>query len=214
SPDLHGALLIACRELALTVIATGHTARARSAWLALHAYATALTQQEWRGFAPGSIRTVTDPESGRRWQQAALTGLAFTELLDGNMLECARYLERADEFALQGTLSPGSTCVLGEIARAHLSVELQRPDQLTAAQARLEPLQDRVGPWPALLIAEAEAAHLHRGVDWASAQLEAGMAHARLPLNGAASWDGWLATYRVQLNTTAGRLTQAESLLE
>ena len=210
----HGALLVVCRELALTVIAAGQTARARSAWLALHAYATALTRQDWCGFAPGSIRTVSDPESGRRWQQAALNGLAFTELLDGNMLECARYLERADELALQGTLSPGSTWVLGEIARAHLSVELQRPDQLTAAQARLEPLQDRVEPWPALLIAEAEATRLQRGVDWASAQLEADIAHAQLPLNGAASWDGWLAAYRVQLNTVAGRLTLAKSLLD
>ncbi|MHA3683373.1 LuxR C-terminal-related transcriptional regulator [Leucobacter sp. HY1908] len=209
----HGALLIVCRELALTVIAAGHTSRARSAWLALHSYACALEEQEWRGFASGSIRTVTDPESGLKWQQAALSGLAFTELLDGNMLECARYLERADAIAFQGITAPGSTWVLGEIARAHLSVELQRPDQLTAAQARLEPLQDRVEPWPALLIAEAEATRLQRGVDWASAQLEANITHARLSMNGAASWDGWLAAYRVQLNTVAGQLAHAKSLL-
>lgn len=206
-----GGLLVFYRELATTALLTGDFDRARRNWSRLRARAERLVAASRSGLPLDSARSVTDAESGHRWLLAALSGAAFTELLDGDMRRCAELLDEAEELASEtGASAPGISWVGGEIVRAHLSYELRDESMLVRAMARLEPLVDRIEQWPLLLIAEAASTRYRRGADWALSHLRArltGMDESRRPVG---RWRDYLTGYRIMLHSVLGDLAAAE----
>ncbi|XPP27714.1 MAG: LuxR C-terminal-related transcriptional regulator [Leucobacter sp.] len=209
-----GGLPMYYRELASTALMTGDFERARRNWDRLRTYAERLSSAPWSGFPHASTRSVTDVESGHRWQLTALSEMAFTELLDGDMRRCAELLAAAYELGTRtGARAPGISWIGGEIAVAHLSYELRDESLLARAMARLEPLIDRIEPWPLLLLAETSSTRYLRGADWALSQLNARLAGIDEARRQAGRWNDYLTGYRAMLHTVIGDLTVADRVL-
>ncbi|MCB1273786.1 MAG: hypothetical protein KDB25_05260 [Leucobacter sp.] len=176
----HGSLPTFYREIAATALAAGDLRRARRNLERLRAHAERLIAAPWNGFPYGSVRTVTDVESGRRWLLAALNELAFTEFIEGDKPRCAELLAEIEAItATTGASATGLSWVGGEVARAHLAYENGDQGLLDTATERLAPVRDRIEHWPVLLIAQAEFRRREFGASRALIELQAGIDAAR-----------------------------------
>lgn len=209
-----GAAPVYHREIALTALGVGDLEGARRNWELLLGHAETRIRKP-QDPHPRDTRTVTDTVSGQRWRLAALSGLAFTEMLEGRMDRCAALLAEFDACSDEtGASAPASTWVVGEIARAHLAYARADDSLLQRALERLTPLRDRVESWPVLLIGEAETVRSQRGAEWALAQMQArleqdglGAAH-RTPM-----WQQCIGGYQTMLTIAVGDLAGASKLL-
>ena len=209
-----GSLPTYLREAATTALMVGDFDRARRNLQQLQQLAERKITKPWAGFSFDSTRTVTDTQSGSRWVLTALSELAFTEALDGNMNECARVLAEMDAWhAAHQVSAPGISWIGAEIARAHLSYELEDEFQLYHAVTKLTPYLDRIEAWPLLLIAEAASLRNTHGNGKALAHIDASLENLAgiLPANGA--WTEFLLCYQALLRTTSGDLAKADHLL-
>lgn len=209
-----GSLPTYLREAATTALMVGDFDRARRNLQQLQQLAERKIAKPWAGFSFDSTRTVTDTQSGSRWVLTALSELAFTEALDGNMNECARVLAEMDAWhAAHQVSAPGISWIGAEIARAHLSYELEDEFQLYHAVTKLTPYLDRIEAWPLLLIAEAASLRNTHGNGKALAHIDASLENLAgiLPANGA--WTEFLLCYQALLRTTSGDLAKADHLL-
>lgn len=211
---LSGSLPTYYREAAATALMVGDFASARRNLERLQHHSERMIAKPWHGFPYASTRTVTDTESGSRWLLTALGELAFAELLDGDMRRCAELLAEMDGRAAQsGSVAPGISWTGGEIARAHLSYELNDPSLLEQAAARLAPLGDRLEAWQLLLIAETAATRSARGPEVALAHLQSAI--ARIGQAPAPSrWTESLSGFEAMLCTSIGNFQRAEQILD
>ncbi len=160
----------------------------------------------------GSSHTVAD--SGTRWLLAALSGLAFADLLDGDLRSCADILAEFDELAERtGAQAPSIGWVGAEIARAHLSYELADEALLDAATSRLSSLALRLDSWPLLVIAQAAWIRRVRTTCSALAHLRAGTAQVGELPQRARRWSEFVLTFEIRLCTCLGDLPVAAALL-
>lgn len=160
----------------------------------------------------GSSRTVAD--SGTRWLLAALSGLAFADLLDGDLRGCAAVLAEFDELATRtGAQAPSIGWVGAEIARAHLSYELADETLLDAATSRLSSLALRLDSWPLLVLAQAAWIRRVRTTCSALAHLRAGTAQAGELPQRARRWSEFVLGFEIRLCTCLGDLPAAAALL-
>ncbi len=214
SGSLVGSLPSYYREAAATAIMGSDLAQTRRSLEHLRRHSDWLLKRNARAMPHASTRRVNDAESGKRWMLVALGELAFTEVLDGNMNECARLLTEMDTWrAAHQVNAPGIAWIGAEIARAHLSYELEDEFLLYHAVTRLTPYLDRIEAWPLLLIAEAASLRNTHGNEQALAHIDSSLLNlaATLPPNGA--WSEYLFTYQAMLRITIGDLAQAEQLL-
>lgn len=215
-PPLGGSLPTYYREGAATALSAGDFAQARRFLDRLRRHSENRISARWIGFARASTRTVTETQAGNRWLLAALSELAFTELIDGDMRRCAELVSEMDTVAAStGESGPGISWIGAELARAHLSYEWLDPAYLEYAAAKLAPLSDRLEPWPLLLMAEAASMRNERGAEWALVHLRASASNANFPaqLQAQNKWVKSLTEFQAMLSTTSGDLSQAERLL-
>ncbi|MFT4232130.1 MAG: LuxR C-terminal-related transcriptional regulator [Leucobacter sp.] len=160
----------------------------------------------------GSGRTLTD--SGNRWLLVALGGLAFAELLEGDMRSCADALGKMDELIERtGAVAPSISWAGAEIARAHLSYELGDDALLQRANARLGPLGPHLEYWPLLIVAQAESLRRVRSTCSALAHLKAGVLEIPEIPRSSNSWSEYLLGYEIMLRTSLGDLSASAELL-
>ncbi|MFT3970355.1 MAG: LuxR C-terminal-related transcriptional regulator [Micropruina sp.] len=160
----------------------------------------------------GSRRTVAD--AGTRWLLAALSGLAFADLLDGDLRGCADVLAEFDELAQRtGAQAPSISWVGAEIARAHLSYELADEALLDAATSRLSSLALRLDSWPLLLIAQAAWIRRARTTCSALTHLRAGTVQVGELPQRARRWSEFVLGFEISLSTCLGDLPTAAALL-
>ena len=212
--SLVGSLPSYYREAAATAIMAGDLAQTRRSLERLKRHSEYLIQRNSRALLSPSTRRVSDAESGKRWMLVALGELAFAEALDGNMHECARVLAEMDAWqATHQVSAPGIAWIGAEIARAHLSYELEDEFLLYHAVTKLTPVLDRIEAWPLLLVAEAASLRNTHGVEKALAHIDSSLLNlaAVLPANGA--WSEYLFAYQAMLRTTSGDLAHAQQLL-
>lgn len=212
--SLVGSLPSYYREAAATAIMAGDLAQTRRSLERLKRHSEYLIQRNSRALLSPSTRRVSDAESGKRWMLVALGELAFAEALDGNMHECARVLAEMDAWqATHQVSAPGIAWIGAEIARAHLSYELEDEFLLYHAVTKLTPVLDRIEAWPLLLVAEAASLRNTHGVEKALAHIDSSLLNlaAVLPANGA--WSEYLIAYQAMLRTTSGDLAHAQQLL-
>lgn len=213
--SLIGSLPTYYRELAATALAVSDFARARHALKLLRDLCARQMATPWNGFGYAATRTVTGPQGAARWMLAALSELAFTELLDGNMRRCEELVAEFDTVtARTGENAPGISWVGAEVTRAHLAFELSQPELLTEAMAKLAPFRGRLEPWPLVLMAESLLLREQRGTDWALAHLRSAISTepAKQQLRG--EWLGAFTAFKAMLCTTTGNLARAQELIE
>lgn len=211
---LVGSLPSYYREAAATAIMVGDLGQTRRSLERLKRHSEHLITRHSRGLLSPATRRVSDSESGKRWMLVALGELAFAEALDGNMHECARVLAEMDAWqATHQVSAPGIAWIGAEIARAHLSYELEDEFLLYHAVTKLTPVLDRIEAWPLLLVAEAASLRNTHGIEKALAHIDSSLLNlaAVLPANGA--WSEYLFAYQAMLRTTSGDLAHAEQLL-
>lgn len=209
-----GSLLTYYRELAGTAIAAGDFPRARRLLQRLRDLSERKITSQWHGFPYSCSRTVTDPESGRNWLQAALSELAFTEVLDGHMLRAQEALEALDTFIAQhGGHAPGLAWVGAEVARAHVGQESRNIALLDQATRNLALISDRLEPWSLLLLAQTAAVRYERGTEHALAHLLAGIRQAQPLPPAPKSWAEYLVAFEAMLNEGLGNLERAREVL-
>ena len=210
----NGSLSVFYREIAGTAIAVGDFGRARRSLKRLRRLSELKISTPWHGFPHASTRTVTDPDSGRNWLLAALSELAFTDIIDGHVRRAGELIHEYDELTRSsGATAPGISWVGAEVARAHIAQENRDGVLLQQAVDRLSPISDRLEPWPMLLIAEAAMMRESRGTALALAHfvsgLEDGQRNTPIPL----AWNKYVVTFEAMLNSSIGNLARAESLL-
>ena len=212
--SLAGSLPSYYREAAATAIMVGDLAQTRRSLYRLRRHSEWLIKKHWRGFPHASTRRITDPESGKKWMLVALGELAFAEAIDGNMNECARVLAKMDAWqATHQVTAPGISWIGAEIARAHLSYELEDEFMLYHAVTKLTPYLDRIEAWPLLLIAEAASLRNTRGNEQALAHIDSSLTNLSATLPGTEIWSEFLICYQATLRVTIGDLRQAAKLL-
>lgn len=212
--SLVGSLPSYYREAAATAIMVGDLAQTRRSLERLRRHSEHLITRPSRGLVSPATRRVSDAESGKRWMLVALGELAFAEALDGNIHECARVLAEMDAWqATHQVSAPGIAWIGAEIARAHLSYELEDEFMLYHAVTRLTPILDRIEAWPLLLVAEAASLRNTHGIEKALAHIDSSLQNLAgvLPANGA--WSEYLLAYQAMLRTTSGDLAHAEQIL-
>lgn len=210
-----GAAPIYYREIALTALGLGNLDQARRNWRRLLAHAEELIETPLHDHPMEAARTVSDEVSGQRWRLAALSGLAFTEMLDGRMERCAELLDECHAFGeATGAAHPASTWMLGEVARAHVASGRGDEAMLGLAIDRLAPLRDRIDAWPVLLVAEAEMVRSQRSTERAMALLQTGADFGEEELSARSGrWRQFVGAYRAMLSTALGDLSGAAELL-
>ncbi len=210
-----GSLPTYFREAATTALMVGDFDRARRNLQQLQQLAERKIAKPWAGFSFDSTRTVTDTQSGSRWVLTALSELAFTYLIDGDMNRVAEVLADLDRRAEEShAAAPGISWVGGEIARAHLAYERHDTSLLEHANAKLTPLNDRLEPWQLLLLAHAASVRCTQGPSAALAHLQASLKstqHSRQPHN---KWSEYLTMFEAMLCSTIGDLQQATHLID
>ncbi|MBP6684411.1 MAG: hypothetical protein KA158_03220, partial [Leucobacter sp.] len=210
----NGSLSVFYREIAGTAIAVGDFGRARRSLKRLRRLSEFKISTPWHGFPHASIRTVTDPASGRNWMLAALSELAFADMIDGHVRRAGELLHEYDELARStGAAAPGISWVGAEVARAHVAEENRDPALLQQAVDRLSPISDRLEPWTMLLIAEAAMMRQSRGTALALAHFVSGLEDGRRHTPIPAAWSKYVVTFEAMLNSSIGNLARAESLL-
>lgn len=215
--SLRGSIPTYYRESAATALAAGDFAQARRILEKLRQHSEQRILAAWGGSAAASIPVTSEAKAGNRWKLAALSELAFTELLDGDMNRCAELLAEMDAAAAQSDeIAPGLAWVGGEVARAHLSDELFDRTLLEQAVARLTPIRDRIEQWPLLLLAETFSMRSERGAEWALAHFRTSISHSStsVPIQPQNMWFDSLTTFQAMLCTVSGNLSEAERLLE
>lgn len=210
----NGSLSGLYRELAATALAVGDFTRARRALKRLRRHSERKITTPWHGFPHASTRTVTDPESGTRWLLAALSELAFTDMIDGHIRRAGELIYEFDELAAStGATAPGISWVGAEVARMHLAQESGRSDVLETASQRLSTLSDRIEPWPLILIAESAAIRRTQGTEQALAHFTSGLADADGLTPVTKAWCVYVTNFEAMLNSSLGNLSRAEELL-
>ena len=210
-----GSLPTYFREAAATALMVGDFERATRNLQKLQQHAERKIAKPWYGFPFASTRTVTDTQSGSRWVLTALSELAFTYLIDGDMNRVAEVLADLDHRAEEShAAAPGISWVGGEIARTHLAYERHDTSLLERANAKLTPLNDRLEPWQLLLLAHAASVRCTQGPSAALAHLQASLKstqHSRQPHN---KWSEYLTMFEAMLCSTIGDLQQATHLID
>lgn len=202
------------REVASTALAVGDFRRARRTLKRLRRHSERKIATPWHGFPHASTRTVSDPESGANWLLASLAELAFTDTIDGHVRRSGELLHEYDALvASSDARAPGIAWVGAEVARALLAQESKDRVLLDAAKAGLAPIEDRLEPWPIMLIAEASSVRHTRGTEFALSHLNAGLADADGLPPIPKSWREYVITFEAMLNASVGNLAQAEQLL-
>ncbi|MFT4294495.1 MAG: LuxR C-terminal-related transcriptional regulator [Micropruina sp.] len=164
------------------------------------------------GAAVGSAGSTLD--AGHCWLLVAFGGLAFTELLEGDMRSCAAALAEMDAIVERaGAVAPSISWAGAEVARAHLSYELDDHAQLRRANARLEPLGPHLEYWPLLVVAQAAWIRQVRGTCAALAHLRAGVAEIPDVPRSTRGWSEYLLGYEIMLCTSLGDLPTAAALV-
>ncbi|MFT4134896.1 LuxR C-terminal-related transcriptional regulator [Microbacterium sp.] len=154
------------------------------------------------------------PDAGYRWLLVAFGGLAFTELLEGDMRGCAAALAAMDELVERtGATAPSISWAGAEVARAHLSYELADNALLQRAYARLGPLGAHLEYWPLFIVAQAASKRRERSTSSALAQLRAGIAEIPTVPRSSSSWSEYLLGYELMLCTALGDLSASAELL-
>ncbi len=153
-------------------------------------------------------------DAGNCWLLVALGGLAFTELVEGDMRSCAAALAEMDELIERtGAVAPSISWAGAEVARAHLSYELGDPALLQRANARLGPLGPHLEYWPLLVVAQAAWIRRLRTTCSALAHLRAGLAEIPDVPRSTRGWSEYLLGYEVMLCSSLGDLPTAAGLL-
>ena len=210
----NGSLSVFYREIAATALAVGDFERARRNLKRLRRHSERKIATPWHGFPHASTRTVTDQESGANWLVAALSELAFTDIIDGNVRRSGELLHELDEIvAATGAKAPGVSWVGAEIARAHLAQESDNVPLLEAAANRLTSISDRLEPWPMLLIAEAASFRCTRGTELALAHLVSGLTDGVRLAPIPKAWCQYVVNFEAMLNSSIGNLARAEELI-
>ena len=197
-------------EIAVTALGAGDLGRARRHWQLLVSHAKQRGEQKWSASPSGS--------DAARYEQQLLTlahqELAFTEMLSGDMRQCAEHLRVADELQTHadGHIA-GTSWVSAELTRAHLSTELLDDSLLKLAVSRLEPLSERIERWPLQLLAETNCLRYRRGNDWALAHLGSGMDDVERGRQPAGRWRDHLTAMHTGLSTVVGDFVTAERQL-
>lgn len=216
-PSLRGSIPTYYREGAATALAAGDFAKARRLLENLRQHAEKRIATTWSERAPAASTAVSESQAGNRWLLAALSELAFTEMLDGDMRRSAELIAEMDASAAQsGEVAPGVSWFGAEIARAHLSCEQLDITLLEQAIAKLAPLRDRLEQWPLLLIGEASSLRAARGSEWALAHFNASVSQysASAPIQPQNKWFDSLARFQAMLCTVTGNLSEASRLLD
>lgn len=210
-----GSLLTYFREAAATALMVGDFERATRNLQQLQQHAERKMAKPFSGFPFASSRTVTDADSGARWVLTALSELAFTHLIDGDMRRCAEVLADLDRRSLEsGTTASGISWVGGEVARAHLGYELHDTSLLEQASTRLAPINDRLESWQLLLIAHTASMRYEQGPSMALAHLQASTQKVRGSLQPHNKWSEYITMFEAMLCTTIGDLHQARQLID
>lgn len=209
-----GAIPSYYREMAATALAVGDLTRARRFLAQLREHAEAQVEKRWSNAPSTAPDGASKAQIGHRWALAAISELAFTELVDGNF---ARLLELLTEYDARinqsGEQAPGIAWTGAEFARAHLSYEQQQPELLEVAALRLRPLIDRLEAWPLLLMAEAGLIRSQRGSETALTHVRASLEQLAREGQEQSVWSQYFTSYQTMLCTTTGDLTQARQLL-
>lgn len=209
---LSGFLPVYYREAATTAIMVGDLEDARRHLKRLQHWSERMIARSSRDSTDTAGRAGSD--SGNRWLLAALSGLAFADLLDGDLRGCADTLAELDDRAARtGAVAPGVSWVWAELVRAHLSYELRDDSLLQQATARLRPFARRLESWPLLVVAQAASVRNVRPTCSALAQLRAGMAEIRDAPQSGSSWAEYVLGFEVMLCTSLGDLPAAAELL-
>ncbi|MGC3956100.1 MAG: LuxR C-terminal-related transcriptional regulator [Propionicimonas sp.] len=154
------------------------------------------------------------PEAGYRWLLVACGGLAFAELLEGDLRSCAAALGEMDAIVERtGAVAPSISWAGAEVARAHLSYELGEDALLQRANARLGALGPHLEYWPLLIVAQAQAIRQVRTTCSALAHLRAGVAGIPEVPRSSSSWSEYLLGYEIMLCTSLGDLATSADLL-
>ena len=212
--SLGGFLPVYCREAAALAIMTGDLDDGRRHLKRLQHWSERLIASSSQGASDAAGRAGSGLDSGNRWLSAALGGLSFADLLDGDLRSCADALARLDDHAARtGAAAPGLSWVWAEIARAHLSYEVRDEELLQNATARLRPLARRLESWPLLAVAQAASVRNARPTCSALAHLRAGLAEIREAPQPSGSWDEYVLGYEIMLCTSLGDLPASAALL-
>lgn len=209
-----GSLPIYFREAAATALVIGDLATARRNLVRLKKHSERQISRPWHGFPVASIRTVTDAQSGSRWLITALSELAFTEMLDGDMQRSAELLAAIDAHqAATGAQAPGISWAGAEVARAHLAYELDDDSLFQAAAAKLSPLAGRLETWQLLLVAESAVLRSSRGPDAALAHVQVAISQMRDLQPAARGWSTILTSFAAMLSISTGNFSHAAELI-
>lgn len=210
----NGSLPTFYREVGSTALAVGDFGRARRNLKRLRRLSDRKIAAPWHGFPHASTRTVTDAQSGANWRVAALSELAFTDVIDGHIRRAGELVYELDEIVTSlGVRAPGIGWVGAEVARAHLAQESANLPLLEQAADRLALLSDRLEPWPMLLIAESAAMRRTRGIELALAHFVSGLSDGKLLTPIPRSWRQYVDTFEAMLNSSIGNLARAAAIL-
>ena len=209
-----GSLSVFYRELAATALSFGDFRRARRNLKRLRRHSERKIAAPWHGFPHASIRTVTDAQSGANWLLAALSELAFTDVVDGHIRRADGLIREFDEVAsATGAVAPGISWVGAEVARAFLAQERNDSARLAEASERLALVGDRLEPWPLLLIAQSASIRATGGIELALAHLVSGLSDGIRLAPVPRAWFSYVVQFEAMLNSSLGNLARAAQLL-